>query len=73
MQPDGSRILNELMFISSKGKLMDACESPYNIWLNKDFIYDSDKIKSADITPPKIVLALSTTPLLELVKNTGHF
>ena len=42
MQPDGSCVLNEHTFISSEGELMDPSESPY-IWLDKDFIYDSDK------------------------------
>ena len=53
MQPDGSCVLNEYTFISSEGELMDPSKSPY-IWLDKDFIYDSDKIKSADISPPKV-------------------
>lgn len=68
MQPDGSCVLNEHTFISPEGQLMDASESPY-VWLDKDFIYDSDKIKSVDISLPQIVLPLSTNPLLELVET----
>ena len=68
MQPDGSHVLNEQIFISSKGELMDACESSY-IWFDKGFIYYSDKTKLVDNSPPKIVFSLSTTPLMELVKT----
>jgi len=59
--------VNAKVFISPDGQLMDPDESPY-IWLDKDFMYDSDKIKSVDITP-EIKLPLSTTPLCKLVES----
>ena len=68
IQPDGSCVLNEHTFISPNGELMNPNESPY-IWLDKDFIFDSDKIKSVDISPPKIVLPLSITPLSKLIET----
>ena len=70
MQPDGSYVLNEHTFISSKGELMNAGESPY-IWLDKDYIYDSDKIKSVDISPPKIVrTSFINHSIIGISKNT---
>ena len=68
IQPDGSCALNEHTFISPNGELMNPNESPY-IWLDKDFIFDSDKIKSVDISPPKIILPLSITPLSKLIET----
>lgn len=65
MQPNGSCILNEKIFISPDGALIDPEESSY-VWLNKDFVYDSDKIKSTDISPT-IPVPLSIDPLAELI------
>ena len=67
LQPDRSCVVNAKVFILPDGQLMDPDESPY-IWLDKDFMYDSDKIKSVDITP-EIKLPLSTTPLCKLVES----
>ena len=65
MQPDGSCIVNDTIFISPDGVLINSEDSPY-VWLNKYFVYDGDKIKSAD-TSPKIPLPLSSNPLTELI------
>lgn len=65
MQPNGSCIVNEKLFISAEGILIDPKESPY-VWLNKDFVYDGDKIKCADISP-MIPVPLSINPLAELI------
>ena len=65
MQPNGSCIVNDTIFISPDGVLINPEESPY-VWLNKDFVYDGDKIKSADISPT-IPVPLSGNPLAELI------
>lgn len=36
------------------------------MWLNKDLVYENDKILSADVSPP-IILPLSDKPLTDLV------
>ena len=67
MQPNGCCIVNDKIFISPDGALINAEDSPY-VWLNKDFVYDGDKIKSADISPT-IPIPLSINPLSELINT----
>jgi len=65
MQPDGLCVLNDSTFISTEGKLVNPEESQY-VWLDRDLIYDFDKIKSIDICPI-IEKPLTTDPLKKLI------
>ena len=65
MQPDGSCILNANTFISSAGVLMDPKDSPY-VWVDKECIGDTEKIRTKDISP-RIVTPLSVTSLADLI------
>ena len=65
MQADGSCVLNEETFVSAEGTLISPEDSGL-IWLNKDLIYENDKVKSTDIAP-HIIHPLSDEPLKDLV------
>ena len=63
-QSDGSWVLNAETFISSNGHFMSPSDSPF-VWLDKDLVYEHNKIVTADICPT-IVLPLSSQPLCDL-------
>ena len=67
MQPNGIWVLNEQTFISSEGKLLNQNETAL-VWLNKDLIFETDKIRSIDITPT-IQLPLTERVLVNLVNT----
>ena len=58
-------ILNENILFSPDEVLIDPQDHSY-VWLNKDFVYNGDNIKSEDISPT-IPIPLSINPLAELV------
>jgi len=66
MQQDGVCVLNEHLFINSDGNLIQDESENSLVWLDKDFVFDSDKIKSVDICPT-IKLPLTAAPLADLV------
>lgn len=66
-QTDGTWVLNADTFISPDGESISPTETNL-VWLDKDLIFENDKVRSADISPV-ISHPLSTNPLKELVKT----
>ena len=64
LQDDGTWVLNHETYISSDGQLLDPNVSEF-VWLDRDLLYEYDKVRSADTTPP-ITLPLSAAPLSDL-------
>lgn len=64
-QPCGTWVLNHETFISSSGLLIEPQDTDL-VFINKDVIYESDRILNVDITP-LIKLPLSSDPLASLV------
>ena len=63
LQEEGICVLNESTFISADGKLIDPAECNL-VWLSRDIVHETSKVRSEDITP-KILCLLS----LELLKH----
>ena len=63
-QEDGSCILNESTFIDPSGVLLDP-ESTDFVWLSRDLVHETSKVRSKDITPV-IVTPLTAEPLRHL-------
>lgn len=66
-QANGVWVINQDTFISGNGRELSKDDPDHGlVWLNKDIIYESDKISCADISP-QIKHPLSTDSLLNLV------
>lgn len=66
-QPDGTWVFNANCFISADGEAFMPANSSL-VWLDKDLVFENDKIRSGDISPA-ISLPLSVGGLLELVST----
>ena len=64
-QPNGTWVFNSRSFVSLDGEAISPTDSTL-VWLDKDLIYENDKIRSGDISP-NISLPLSTSALHELI------
>ena len=63
-QDDGTCILNDSTFIDPSGVLLDP-ECTDFVWLSRDLVHETSKIRSKDITP-QIVHPLTAEPLHHL-------
>ena len=63
--PSGVWVLNRNTYVESNGNLIDPSSTDF-VWIDKDVLYEFEKIRSADITP-EIIHPLSEEHLGQLV------
>lgn len=66
-QANGIWVLNEKTFLSPQGEMLRQQETDL-VWLNKDVVFETDKIRSIDITP-SIKVPLTCDVLFDLVNT----
>lgn len=64
-QANGTWIFNSDTFLTASGEILIPDETDYVV-LNKDIVYEGDKIRAADISP-NIVLPLNDKVITELI------